>query len=53
MIIEDDDSIRESLDMYLTEEGYGVEGADSGGRVSANLVQPMWNLLSLMSIFPT
>ena len=30
LIIDDDDSIRESLDMYLTEEGYDVEVADSG-----------------------
>ena len=30
LIIEDDDSIRESLDMYLTEEGYDVEVADRG-----------------------
>ena len=30
MIIDDDDSIRESLDMYLTEEGYDVEVADRG-----------------------
>ena len=30
LIIDDDDSIRESLDMYLTEEGYEVEVADSG-----------------------
>jgi two-component system response regulator AtoC len=30
LIIDDDDSIRESLDMYLTEEGYDVEVADKG-----------------------
>lgn len=30
LIIDDDDSIRESLDMYLTEEGYDVEVADNG-----------------------
>jgi len=30
LIIDDDDSIRESLDMYLTEEGYDVEVADRG-----------------------
>ena len=30
LIIDDDDSIRESLDMYLTEEGYDVAVADSG-----------------------
>lgn len=30
LIIEDDDSIRESLDMYLTEEGCDVEVADMG-----------------------
>ncbi|MEI7637236.1 MAG: response regulator [Syntrophus sp. (in: bacteria)] len=30
LVIDDDDSIRESLDMYLTEEGYDVEVADSG-----------------------
>jgi two-component system, NtrC family, response regulator AtoC len=30
LIIDDDDSIRESLDMYLTEEGYEVEVADKG-----------------------
>jgi two-component system, NtrC family, response regulator AtoC len=30
LIIDDDDSIRESLDMYLTEEGHDVEIADKG-----------------------
>lgn len=30
LIIDDDDSIRESLDMYLTEEGYEVEVAENG-----------------------
>jgi two-component system response regulator AtoC len=30
LIIDDDDSIRESLDMYLTEEGHEVEIADKG-----------------------
>lgn len=28
--IDDDDSTRESLDMYLTEEGYDVEIVDKG-----------------------
>jgi len=31
LIIDDDDSIRESLCMYLAEEGYDVETADRGG----------------------
>jgi two-component system response regulator AtoC len=30
LIIDDDDSIRESLNMYLTEEGHDVEIADKG-----------------------